>query len=90
MHVWFPGRWHCVKRTLSECGNYDLESYLPVFLWKQAMERKKKNCFWELMRLLQKHPNLLCNNIDDDIEFSEEVNLLELIEVVLSIISYWY
>ena len=68
------GRWHCVKRTLPECGNYDLESYFPVFLWKQALAKEKKNFFWELLVLLQKNPNDFCSNGEEEEEGNEDQN----------------
>ena len=52
------GRWQCVKRQLPQCGNYDLGSYFPVYLWKQAMKREEKDYFFELLSLLAKHPDI--------------------------------
>ena len=61
------GRWHCVKRTLPECGNYNLESHLPVFLWKQNCDRDGKDYFWELLRLLHKHQaTFFDKKVEDD------------------------
>ena len=59
------GQWHCVKRTLPECGNYKLESYLPVYLWKQMCDRDGKDYFWELLRLLHIHQDVFCSSDDD-------------------------
>ena len=57
--MFFPqGTWHCVKRQLPEGGNYDLESYLPVYLWRQECEAQGKVPFWELLRLLHKHQDV--------------------------------
>ena len=54
------GQWHIVKRTLPECGNYRLESYLPVFLWRKMCDQTGKDPFWELIRLLKKHQDVFC------------------------------
>ena len=59
------GQWHCVKRTLPECGNYKLESYLPVYLWKQMCDRDGKDYFWEILRLLHIHQDVFCASDDE-------------------------
>ena len=51
----FTGQWHCVKQTLPECGRYDLQSYLPVYLWKQAKNKDGKDRFNKLLRRLKKY-----------------------------------
>ena len=65
-YLLYTGQWHCVKRTLPECGRYDLQSYLPVYLWKQAMAKEGKDCFDEILKLLKKHPTVL--EEDDETE----------------------
>ena len=49
------GQWHCVKRTLPECGGYKLETYLPVFLWREKCKKEGKSLFWEFVKILSKH-----------------------------------
>ena len=85
--IFVTGQWHCVKRQLPgellqiwacftyykpECGNYDLESYLPVYLWKKHCELEGKDHFWELMTLLPKHQSVFCaedGNNDSEVSF---------------------
>ena len=69
------GQWHCVKRTLPECGNYKLESYLPVYLWKQLCDREGKDIFWELVRLLHIHQGVFCAVDDDLVDDNESVEV---------------
>ena len=61
-----------MKRTLPECGRYDLGSYLPVYLWKQALEKEEKDPFAELLNLLRKYPDVLeeTEETDDSSEVS--------------------
>ena len=66
------GTWHCVKRTLPECGNYKLESYLPVYLWQQAMKKEGKNCFKELLNLLKKNPAIFQDQEDEEASMVSE------------------
>ena len=55
-----------MKRTLPDSGRYDLESHLPVYLWKKYCDRSEKDYFWELLGLLKKHQDVFCNeNVDD-------------------------
>ena len=73
----FIGQWHCVKRTLPDSGNYDLESYLPVYLWKKQCENEGVSTFWEIMTLLKKH---------QDVFFSSEADNVGLIVSLLYIL----
>ena len=64
------GQWHCVKRQLPECGRYDLEGYLPVYLWKKHCEVLDKDPFWELLRLLSKHQELFTSyGVSENVSF---------------------
>ena len=65
-YLLYTGQWHCVKQTLPECGRYDLQSYLPLYLWKQAMAKDGKDFFDELLKLLKKYPTVL--EEDDETE----------------------
>ena len=56
-----------MKRTLPRCGNYRLESYLPVFLWKLAMVKENKECFWELIELIKENPDVFANNSTQEV-----------------------
>jgi len=46
------GKWFVVKRQLPRSGAYDLERYLPVYLWKDKMKRMGLDPFKELLRLV--------------------------------------
>ena len=62
----FLGTWQCVKRKLPDSGRYDLESHLPVYLWKKYCDREEKDYFWELLGLLKKHQEVFFNeNVSD-------------------------
>ena len=59
-----------MKRQLPECGRYDLESYLPVYLWKKQCEVEDKDPFWELLRLLSKHQELfISDGVSENVSF---------------------
>ena len=60
------GQWHCIKRTLPECGNYKLECYLPVYLWKKKCDKEGKDYFWELIKLLPKYQDMFCKNKEQE------------------------
>ena len=56
-----------MKRQLPECGNYHLESYLPVFLWRQGMANEGKDLFMEMIALIKNRPDVFnVNDKDDD------------------------
>ena len=38
----FIGTWQCVKRKLPDSGRYDLESHLPVYLWKKYCDEQQR------------------------------------------------
>ena len=59
------GQWHCVKRTLPECGGYKLETYLPVFLWREKCKKEGKSLFWEFVQILSKHRGSIIGNPED-------------------------
>jgi len=46
------GRWYCVKRWLPSSGRYDLNMYLPVYMWTVDCRKRKKSKFWELLELI--------------------------------------
>ena len=67
----FIGTWQCVKRKLPDSGRYDLESHLPVYLWKKYCDRNEKDYFWELLGILKKHQEVFCNEKDSDTQESD-------------------
>lgn len=51
---------------MPECGNYNLESHLPIYLWKKQCERKNINCFWEILRIIAKHQSSIFSQKDQE------------------------
>ena len=56
-----------------------MESYLPVYLWKQAIRKEGKDCFDEMLALLKKYPDIFAQQEkdDDDGEVSKVVRLIK-------------
>ena len=55
------GTWNCVKRKLPSSGNYDLESYLPLYIFKQRVKFANKSLFQEFLKIINKHQTLVMN-----------------------------
>ena len=53
---------------------YDLESHLPVYLWKQHCNRKNLVHFWEMLRIIAVHQDHIFNICDNENESDEEQN----------------
>jgi len=45
-------RWFAVKRQLPRGGNYDLKSYLVLYLWKQWCLKEGKDLFQKMMSIM--------------------------------------
>ena len=43
-----------MKRWLPSSGRYNLNMYLPVYLWTVDCRRRGVNLFWELLSLISK------------------------------------
>ena len=46
------GTWFRVKRWLPTSGRYQLEYYLPVYLWNQECKRAGVSPFWKLLEII--------------------------------------
>ena len=46
------GFWFRVKRWLPSSGRYNLQYYLPLFLWSSDCKRRQVNPFWELLSII--------------------------------------
>ena len=69
------GRWFCVKRQLPSSGKYDLESYLPVFLFKRKCDRLGNIYFWEIIRIIAKHQAAIMSSLDTILDEDVEANI---------------